>query len=136
MNYLATYTYPGDPKSTHTHVAQSTRQLDEFFVELVQKDEDRRLVKLVLIRPELEVLAKTIEAKLQYWKYLRELEKLVGDELDDIELIDAMAVGFDEPVESNPVPYYDSLCELLNGVLENNGVPQIDYTKDVRETPE
>ena len=128
--YLVTCIYPGSGDKLQ-HTTHSELPIDEFVEEQAECALVRKLVRVALVQPELECLHDVISAQLLLWQRMRELEKAVGQDLDDVaEFIEAAAVGVDEPMS---FLQYEQLCGLMAQVREDYGLPPTDYSKDVRE---
>lgn len=115
----------------HTHVAHSELPLDKF-VEGIKAQNTRahKLVRVVWVRPEIAALREVTEAKIRLWDQLRKLEEILGKDLDNTKLIDEFCIGTTSPVT---LDQYDLLCEYMDGLRENNGLPSVDYTEDKYE---
>ena len=127
--YLVTHDYKGVGELTH--VERSTLEPDEFFEDRSKASRlERQLIRVVKVNPAVNALMSVIAATIAKWAHLRELEQHLGTMLDEAEIFDNLANGFDE------IPTlldHDKLCEMLNMLLAQNHLPPMDYKKDTRE---
>jgi len=127
--YLVTHDYKGVGELTH--VERSTLEPDEFFEDRSKASRlERQLIRVVKVAPAVNSLMSVIAATIAKWGHLRELEQHLGTMLDETEIFDNLANGFDE------IPTlldHDKLCEMLNTLLKKQGLEPIDYKKNIKE---
>jgi len=120
IRYVTTYRKKDGTERVYT--AHSAYELDTFWE--LQCKYGGNIVAMQQVPEEIHKLSLVIDLQIQLWKAMRELEQEVGHDLDNLSIVEDATVGFDEGFGC---VHFDKAVELLNMVLEENGLPPRNY---------